>query len=165
VLEYGLDLLMAATQKLNQRHLFYIAVLLVFAAGVASGAVLYLHAMAQHRDLATGKFFAPAVSHSNSGQLHLLQPTVSDQQAIELTAVESIVTTAPAGSQATAIIKQFTGTRAFGTVHYQAGSPDIDFIAVKDTTGNWHVIKTDYKLDIHGPGPYKMVRTGHLNSL
>lgn len=156
---------MEVTQKFNHRHLFYIVVMLVFAAGVASGAVLYSHSIAQHRDIATGKFFAPAASRANSGPLHLLQPTPSDQQAIELVAVESIITTAPAGSQATATIKQFTGTKAFGTVHYQSGSPDIDFITVKDTAGNWHVIKTDYKLDSHGPGPYKMVRTGHLNSL
>jgi hypothetical protein len=165
VLKYGLDSFMAVIQKFNHRHLFYIAVLLVFAAGVASGAVLYLHAMAQRRDLATGKFFAPAVSHANSGQLHLVRPTTNDQQAIELTALESIATTAPAGSQATATIKQFTGTRAFGTMHYQIGSPDINFIAAKDIAGNWHVIKTDYKLNIHGPGPHRMVRTGHLNSL
>ncbi len=165
MLEYGLDLLMAVIQKFNQRHLFYITVLLVFAAGVASGAVLYLNSVAQHRDLATGKFFIPAVSHGNSGPLHLLQPTASDQHAIEVVAVETIPTTAPAGGQATATIKQFTGTKAFGTVHYQAGSPDIDFISAKDTTGNWHITKTDYKINISGPGPYKMVRTSHFNSL
>ena len=165
VLEYPLDSLMLSIHPSHHKQLFLVVVLLVFGAGVASGAVLYLNSMAQHRDLATGKFFTPATQRSSSQQPHLMQPTPSQQQAIELTAVESILSTAPAGSQVSASVIQFTGTRALGFVHYQSGSPDIHFIAAKDTVGNWHIIKTDYKLDSHGPGPAKMVRTGHITSL
>ena len=61
--------------------------------------------------------------------------------------VMTIPTNASAGTQAKATVKQYDGTRAYGTVDYGKASPSANFVAIKDGSGSWTIEKTDVKYD------------------
>lgn len=79
--------------------------------------------------------------------IKLVQISPSDKTSIEQTAVMTIPTNASAGTQAKATVKQYDGTRAYGTVDYGKASPSANFVAIKDGSGSWTIEKTDVKYD------------------
>lgn len=123
---------------------FGIVVLVCLIIGVAvGGGLIYT---GKHKDVVSA--------------IQLVQVSPAVKAEIEKTAVMTIPTNAPAGSNAIATVKQYDGKRAYGTVVYAKPFPSANFIAVKDGNGSWKISKTDVS--------YKgttVVKTGNLTSL
>jgi hypothetical protein len=88
--------------------------------------------------------YAPPLSSFYGGELTFIHPPPAIAQQIETLATDSIVTTAPAGTQSHAWYTDYTSNSVIGYLTYDANPKLLaSFVAHKDVFGHWHI--TDQK--------------------